>query len=142
MRGSSTIGKVAERTGLSVDAIRLYQKRGIVPAPARTPSGYRVFAEADIQDLDFIRRLQALGFSLIEIKELVALRGADHACPHVREFIQRKVKDLRSKIIAMQELEQQLTRALRKCVRAARRTAAKSCPVLDEIRHSGGKVKR
>ena len=120
MSVSSTIGKVAQRTGLSVDTIRFYQKRGIVRSPARTSSGYRIFAEAEVEELQFIRKVQALGFSLKEIKDLVALRQADHACPQVRALIERKIKELRLKVAAMQELQKQLAQALQKCSRVSR----------------------
>lgn len=91
MRDGSTIGKVARRTGLSVNAIRFYQKRGLVPAPARTPAGYRIFAQAEIEDLQFVSKVQELGFSLTKIRELVILkRRAEHTCPEVSDLIQCK----------------------------------------------------
>ena len=133
MPAHSTIGKVAQRTGLSVDTIRFYQKRGIVRSPARTSSGYRVFAETEIQDLHFIRRLQQLGFSLKEIKSLVALRQADHACPQVRDLIESKIAELRLRMMAMRELEKQLSLALRRCIRASRTHKSETCPLLNAV---------
>jgi DNA-binding transcriptional MerR regulator len=134
---TSTIGKVAQRTGLSVDTIRFYQKRGIIRSSVRTSSGYRIFAEAEIEDLQFIRRVQALGFSLKEIKDLVSLRQADHACPQVRDLIERKIKELHMKVSAMQELGKQLAQVLRKCNRVSRTHKTEACPLLDKTRRAG-----
>ena len=143
MGDGSTIGKVARRTGLSVDAIRFYQKRGLVPAPARTPAGYRIFAQAEIEDLQFVSKVQELGFSLTEIRELLVLkRRAEHTCPEVRDLIQRKLSDVRAKIAAMQEFEAQLAQALRKCSRARKaHDDEKSCPVLEEIQRASQAAK-
>jgi DNA-binding transcriptional MerR regulator len=64
------IGKVAERTGLSIDTIRFYQKIGLVKQAARSEGGFRLFTDADMKDLAFIKRAQELGFSLNEVKQL------------------------------------------------------------------------
>jgi len=93
------IGTASRRTGLSIDAIRFYQKSGLLKPPARTAAGYRVFTEAEIAELQFIARAQDLGFSLAEIKELVSLRNEDgRSCPEVRSLIWRKLQNVREKI--------------------------------------------
>jgi DNA-binding transcriptional MerR regulator len=67
---SLQIGQVAQKTGLSVDAIRFYEKPGLLPRTSRTQSGYRLYQEREIADLEFIQKAQRLGFSLAEIREL------------------------------------------------------------------------
>lgn len=67
--GARRIGEVALKTGLSVDAIRFYEKTGLVPKPARTRGGYRLYRDSDIADLKFIQKAQLLVFSLNEIRE-------------------------------------------------------------------------
>jgi MerR family mercuric resistance operon transcriptional regulator len=137
------IGSAAKVTGLSIDAIRFYQKSGLLRAPARTAGGYRVFTETEIADLRFIAHAQDLGFSLAEIRELVPLRNEDgRACPEVRSLIYRKLQNVREKIRALRHLESELARGLRSCDRALEgRTATKrACPVIEEI--STGRTRR
>ena len=130
------IGLAAKVTGLSIDAIRFYQKSGLLRAPARTAGGYRVFTETEIAELRFIARAQDLGFSLAEIKELASLRNENgRACPEVRALIHRKLQNVREKIAALRLLESELVRGLRSCDRALKdhTTAERSCPVIAEI---------
>ena len=85
---SLQIGRVAQKTGLSVDAIRFYEKSGLLPRPARTQGGYRLYEEREIADLEFIQKAQQLGFSLNEIRELFSIQRHPHeVCEHVRDLI-------------------------------------------------------
>src|SRR5713226_2037199 len=127
------IGKVARRTGLTVDAIRFYEKAGLLPHPARTHAGYRVYHEPQVADLEFIQKAQLLGFSLNEIRELFSIqRHPDEPCAHVRALIEQKLNLVHAKIAELKRLETQLASALRQC----RKTPARqdSCPVLEKIR--------
>jgi DNA-binding transcriptional MerR regulator len=131
-------------TGLSVDAIRFYQKSGLLSAPARTSGGYRVFTEVEIAQLQFIARAQDLGFSLAEIKELVSLRNEKgRACPEVRGLLRRKLQGVKEKISALKQLEAELARGLRSCDRAVARSAAveHGCPVIETIAAGGRRRK-
>ncbi len=132
------IGKAAKATGLSIDTIRFYQKAGLVRPPARTASGYRVFTETDIDDLQFIGKAQELGFSLAEVKDLALLRGQNgHACPEVRGLLKRKLANVREKMIALDHLEAELVRALRRCNRAIKSHDGDGhCPVIDQIQRA------
>jgi len=69
------IGIVAKKIGLSVDAIRFYERNGLLPRPPRTEGGFRRYAENDVETLAFVRRVQGLGFKLSEIRGLLRLRG-------------------------------------------------------------------
>jgi len=68
------IGKVANQVGITVEAIRFYEKQGLVAPPGRNESGYRDYPEEIVQHVSFIKRAKELGFSLKEIKELMSLR--------------------------------------------------------------------
>ena len=68
-----TIGKLASAAGVNTQTIRYYERSGLFPVPARTPSGYRQFGPDELRRLRFIRRAQGLGFSLTEIRELLGL---------------------------------------------------------------------
>ena len=87
-RSGIQIGQVSERTGLSVDAIRFYEKQRLLERAPRSEVGYRLFNTQDIQRIQFIRSAQRLGFSLPEIRELVVVqRNEDETCSHVRDLL-------------------------------------------------------
>jgi MerR family mercuric resistance operon transcriptional regulator len=130
------IGQVAQKTGLSVDAIRFYEKSGLLPHPARSDGGYRLYHQHEVADLEFIRQAQQLGFSLHEIRELLSIqRHPQEACAHVRDLMAQKLEVVRGKIEELRTLEAGLSGALRKCSKALRQPAKHqdSCPVLQEI---------
>src|SRR2546421_12421838 len=94
------IGEVAKRGGASRKALRLYEAAGILPAPRRTQSGYRVYSSEVLDLLAFMRQAQRLGFTLDEIKEIVAIKRAGRApCLHVRELVQRKAEELNQRLL-------------------------------------------
>ena len=130
------IGPVAKKTGLTVDAIRFYEKSGLLPRPTRTEGGYRLYQEREVADLQFIQRAQQLGFSLTEIRELSSIqRHPNEACAHVRDLIAAKLGVVRAKIADLEKLESDLAGALRQCRTALRKPSKRSecCPVLKEI---------
>ena len=109
------IGKAAQLTGVSVDTIRFYQKLGVIQSATRSAGGYRLFTGEQIHDLNFVRHAQELGFSLAEVKELLALRQKHHACSEVQSMLTRKLGDVRQKIKGLARLEAELAEALRNC---------------------------
>jgi DNA-binding transcriptional MerR regulator len=131
------IGAVAKQTGLTVDAIRFYEKERLLKRPNRSEGGFRLFTSADVENIRFIRRAQELGFSLNEIRELLLLRSEDlAACSHVRGLLKAKLTIVREKVLELQKLESHLHADLRKCERTLRRNGSaghKCCPVLEEI---------
>src|SRR2546429_6338717 len=87
------IGEVTKRSGASRKALRLYEAAGILPAPRRTQSGYRGYSSEALDLLAFVRQAQRLGFTLDEIKEIVAIKRAGRApCLHVPELVRRKAE--------------------------------------------------
>jgi len=86
------IGMVAKRIGLSVDAIRFYERNALLPRAPRTQRGFRQYAENDVDTLAFIRRVQGLGFKLSEIRGLLNLRGNRlQPCAPVRRRLEEKL---------------------------------------------------
>ena len=81
------IGKAATLTGVSVDTIRFYQKLGLIKCANRSAGGYRLFDGEQTRELKFVRPAQELGFSLSEVKELLALRQTHHACSDVQSML-------------------------------------------------------
>lgn len=124
------IGAVAKKIGLSVDAIRFYERNSLLPRPPRTQGGFRQYAESDVETLAFIRRVQGLGFRLREIRGLLPLRGNRlQPCAPVRRRLQEKLVDVRKKLADLEKLEHELRLALRSCDRELRHGAA-HCPIL------------
>jgi MerR family copper efflux transcriptional regulator len=126
------IGIVAKKVGLTVDAIRFYERNALLPRPARTQGGFRRYDERDIKTLAFIRRAQALGFKLSEIRSLVSLRGSRmQPCAPVRRSLQTKLADVREKLASLQKLDRELRSALRSCEKELRKQGA-HCPILGD----------
>lgn len=126
------IGVVAKRIGLSVDAIRFYERNGLLPRPPRTEGGFRRYGESDVETLAFVRRVQGLGFKLSEIRGLVRLRGdRSQPCAPVQRRLQEKLADVQGKLRDLHKLEDELRLALRSCNRELRKRDA-HCPILRE----------
>lgn len=136
-RSGIQIGQVSEQTGLSVDAIRFYERERLLEHPPRTEGGFRLFNRQDVQRIQFIRRAQQLGFSLPEIRELLVLqRDEGEACSHVRDLLQAKVAQIHSKVEELHLLEQLLKTKLRECEGKLKKSGDLHhgrCPVLDEV---------
>src|SRR5262252_4376381 len=129
------IGAVAKRIGLSVDAIRFYERNSLLPRQPRTQGGFRQYSESDVETLAFIRRVQGLGFKLSEIRGLLQLRGDRmQPCAPVRRRLQTKLADVRQRLSELQRLEQELRAALRACDKELRKQAP-HCPTLKERTH-------
>jgi DNA-binding transcriptional MerR regulator len=120
MAGAVHIGKAAKLAGVSVDTIRFYQKLGLIKIVGRTAGGYRLFDAEQIRDLTFVRHAQELGFSLVEVRELLALRQKHHACFQVQSMLKGKLGDVREKINSLSRLEAELAEAFRNCNRELR----------------------
>ena len=126
------IGIVAKRIGLSVDAIRFYERNALLPRPPRTQGGFRQYGENDVETLAFIRRVQGLGFKLSEIRGLLRLRGNRlQPCAPVRRRLEEKLSDVQRKLADLHKLERELRLALRRCNRELRKRPA-HCPILRE----------
>lgn len=124
------IGMVAKKIGLSVDAIRFYERNSLLPRAARTQGGFRKYGESDVETLAFIRRVQGLGFKLSEIRGLLNLRGNRlQPCAPVRRRLQEKLADVQRKLTDLHKLENELRLALRSCNRELRKRPA-HCPIL------------
>jgi DNA-binding transcriptional MerR regulator len=128
------IGVVAKKIGLSVDAIRFYERNGLLPRPPRTEGGFRRYAENDVETLAFVRRVQGLGFKLSEVRGLLRLRDNRlQPCAPVKRRLEEKLADVQRKLSDLHKLEHDLRLALRTCNRELRKRDA-HCPILRETR--------
>lgn len=142
MSKSWQIGRVAKETGLSVHAIRFYERQGLLKAPARSEGRFRVFDEGALRELKFIRKSQELGFTLAEIRELTVLRNTNSPpCSHVRDLLNKALGRINEKVTELIRLQNELKAALRKCNRDLKRSGdkpEKCCPVLEELERTSG----
>ncbi len=130
------IGIVAKKIGLSVDAIRFYERNGLLPRPPRTQGGFRRYGDNDVETLAFVRRVQGLGFKLSEIRGLLNLRGNRlQPCAPVRQRLKEKLVDVQRKLNDLQKLEHELRLALHSCTKELRKRST-HCPILRETKKS------
>lgn len=136
------IGEVALRAGVSIDTVRYYERRRLLPAAARTEGGFRLFAPDTVERVQFIKQAQELGFSLDEIGELLTTGGAAE-CRRVRDHLKTRLTELDERIRLMQDFRKTLGQHLAACERELRRHADTAvCPVLVKISGSEKKKKR
>jgi MerR family mercuric resistance operon transcriptional regulator len=109
-----TIGTLARRAGVNVETIRYYQRRGLVPEPAKPLGGIRNYAPEHVHRLRFIKRAQQLGFSLEEVGELLSLEDGLH-CHEVEEIAGQKLVTVRERIAQLRMIEGALATLVRKC---------------------------
>jgi Hg(II)-responsive transcriptional regulator len=128
------IGEVAQRADVNVQTLRYYERRGLLPAPRRRPSGYREYPADTVRLVRFIKRAQELGFSLSDIAELIALRrDPAQNCASVCAAAARKAADVADRIrqlTAVHSVLEQLTQA---CESAA----GNGCPVIEALEDDG-----
>ncbi len=109
------IGEVAKASGIGIEALRFYERGGLLGRPARTQSGYRVYDSAVLQRLDFIKRAQVIGFSLEEIKRIIADKQAGHSpCLEVREIVRHRLDELDQRMKEMKKYRRELGEALKR----------------------------
>lgn len=138
-----TRGQLAQRAQVNPETVRFYEQVGLLPLAPRTASGYRRFVPAAVDRLAFVKRAKSLGFSLEEVRELLAIQD-EHpdACVEVRDLLQKKLAVLRDKKRELEKLEEHVRAALRECDRALKRREpqhAESCPVLRQMAGSSSR---
>src|SRR6266852_3742883 len=125
------IGELASKGNVNLETIRYYEREGLMRPPQRTPSGHRAYAPGDVLCLHFIKRSQALGFTLTEIKELLALKVApNQPCIDVVHQIETKALEVKAKIAHLQAIERTLDNMKASC---AGRCAVSDCPILESL---------
>ena len=115
-----TIGQLAQAGEIGVETIRFYERRGLLPKPPRTDSGYRQFPPESVEQVRFIRNAKELGFTLREIAELLSLRiGPEASCAAVKEKAELKIAEVRRRIRELQKIEAALVKLTSRCRRGA-----------------------
>ena len=112
-RQSLKIGDVSKRSGIGIEALRFYEKSGLLEKPSRTGSGYRVYDADVLERLAFIKQSQALGFSLDEIKRIIEdARTGKSPCAEVREIVSRRLQELDERMREMRRHRKELAATL------------------------------
>lgn len=121
-----TIRKLADAAGVGVEAVRYYQRRGLLHEPQRVVGGFREYSMDDVQRLRFIKRAQELGFSLDDVAELLSL-SAERDQTHVRELTRRRVAEIRERINRLEAMASALDGLVDCCARAQQ---SQPCPII------------
>lgn len=124
------IGRTAKAAGVNAQTLRYYERRGLIPRPARRGSGYREYSDDAVHVVRFIKRAQDLGFSLDEIEQLIALRGVRRAERHrVRALAQRKIEEIDRKTAQLRSMRQ----ALEALVESCHHGGSAACPIIEAL---------
>lgn len=126
-----TISELAQAAGVHIETVRYYERRSLLPQPARRPSGYRAYPATMVTRLRFIKNAQELGFSLAEIEKLLALRvDAATSCADVRRQAEAKLVEVEQKLQALQQIQAALTQLVAACEQGGPQGA---CPILEAL---------
>ena len=130
-QGDIPIGEVSRRTGCNIETIRYYERIGLLPAPRRSGGRYRLYGAAeDVGRLAFVRRARELGFTLDEVRALLALAaGGGDACSGVRGLAAAHLADVRKRIADLRAMERTLVAAVRRCDAGE----APECPLIGAL---------
>lgn len=125
-----TIGGLSAASGCKIETIRFYERSGLLPAPPRTGGGHRVYDEDHLRRLTFIRRARELGFTLDDVRALLALADREGGtCAEVRDVTMRHLLDVRAKLADLRRLERVLAATVAGCVG----DDAPDCPILNVL---------
>ena len=133
-----TIGKLSRLAGVGIETIRYYERIRLLPRPPRSRNGRRSFGSDSLSTLAFIRRCRGLGFSLNDIRALLALRVSQRRCADVKTIAERHLDMVRTKLQTLLEMELSLTELVAICPG----DASAACPVLEALDTECGEAPR
>jgi len=126
-----SIGELARQANVNIETIRYYERRGLISEPPRNKSGHRRYTIEAVKRTDFIKRCQALGFSLKEIEEILELRiTQESTCTDMQLRVTEKMNDVGNKIEELIKIRDALGRLLKKCTGKG---PIGKCPILEEL---------
>jgi MerR family transcriptional regulator, mercuric resistance operon regulatory protein len=125
-----SIGDLATRTGVHLETVRYYENIGIMPKPPRNGAGHRRYDQEHLKRLTFVKRSRELGFTLKEVRALLALvDGGDYTCAEVHGLTLKHLHDVREKIVDLQRMEATLADISDKCADGT----IPECPVIETL---------
>lgn len=108
-------GELAARSGCNPETIRFWELKGIIPQPARTAAGHRIYGPIDVERLKFIKKLRTLGLSLPEVTALLSIEEQEENCDEVRLLLSEHITLVERRIKMLQDIKQELERAVSAC---------------------------
>ena len=124
-------GQVARQSGVNIQTLRYYERRGLLQSPSRRPSGYREYTFDAVRVIRFVKRAQHLGFSLDEVESLLELAaGGPPNCDKARALATQKLAEMHGKIARLRAMQDSLTRLVETCERPRHQ---RDCPLLDAL---------
>jgi len=134
------IGQVSKKTGITVEAIRFYEKEGLIDTPPRTSSGYRDYSTDQLQIISFIRKAKELGFSLKEIKEIMELRYTPGTtCGDIKRKAEEKVAIITERIDLLLRVKNSLNTLIESCTEES---PVATCPIIELLSHENQRIDR
>lgn len=128
--------ELAGAAGVNSQTLRYYERRGLLPAPERRASGYRDYAPDAVRRVRFIKRAQDLGFTLIEVEDLLALRErAGRSRPEARTLAAAKIAGIETKLRHLTAMRDALQTLISACESGRR---AVDCPIIEALEEDGG----
>ena len=125
-----SIGALSRRTGVNIETIRFYERIGILAKPPRSAAGHRIYGQAQLMRLGFVRRSRELGFSLDEVRRLLQLvDGGRYTCAEVKAITLDHLAEIRRKIADLRRLEHTLASVASRC----RGGKVPDCPVIEAL---------
>ncbi len=126
------IGDLAKQVGVTPDTIRYYEREGLLPAAERTPGGYRDYGPDAVNDLLFIKKAQALGLKLSDVREVLEISsGGKPPCEHVRATVSARLVEVEDRLRELRALRATLRETLERVDRAPAPKAGCRCAVIE-----------
>lgn len=129
MQMKLTIGKIAKAAAVNVETIRFYQRKGLLAEPPKELGGFRYYPEKCIEEIHFIKRAQAIGFTLVEIKDLLSIEACS-TCQQTHDASTVKLKMVNVRIAELQRIRETLQMLIGKCEKENYET---TCPIIDSL---------
>lgn len=125
------IGEVAVQAGVNIQTLRYYERRGLLRAPQRRPSGYREYSPEVVRVIRFVKHAQELGFTLAEVEDLLRLRTDQRtSCAEVRAAASAKITDIDQRLRRLRAIKHALQTLVDSCTRES---SARICPILEAL---------
>ena len=129
--------QVARRAGVNPQTLRYYERRGLLPQPARLESGYRAYEAQSVATVQFIKRAQELGFTLAEVEALLHLgTGGPESCDAAHDIAKQKIRELNAKIASLKAMRLSLQRLAATCELPR---AERECPIIESLAGQGAR---
>ncbi len=129
-RGGISIGAASRRSGVNIETIRFYERSALLKSPPRTAGGHRVYDTDGVKRLNFVRRARELGFTLDQIRDLLALADeAETSCAQVAAVANDQLDAVRGRLADLARMETVLAAMIERCASGT----VPACPILEAL---------